>query len=44
MEGRLPQGALLKKVFDAIKEMVTDVNLECSDQGMQVQAMGKSEL
>lgn len=44
MEGRLPQGQLLKKVFDAIKEMVSDVNLECSETGISVQAMDASHV
>lgn len=44
MEGRLPNGALLKKVFDAVREMVSDVNLECSDRGMQIQAMDASHV
>lgn len=44
MEGRLPKGVLLKKVFDAIKEMVSDVNLECSESGVTVQAMDASHV
>lgn len=44
MEGRLPQGILLKKVFEAIKEMVTDVNFECTDAGIQIQAMDASHV
>lgn len=44
MEGRIPQGSLLKKVFDAIKEMVTDVNLECSESGISMQAMDAAHI
>lgn len=44
MEGRLPQGLLLKRVFDAIKEMVTDANLECSKSGISLQAMDVSHV
>lgn len=44
MEARITQGALLKKVFDAIKEMVPEVNLECSSSGIQLQAMDSSHV
>eukprot|EP01055_Gregarina_sp_Pseudo9_P001825 Gregarina_sp_Pseudo_9__1824@NODE_2242_length_1079_cov_346_130769_g2064_i0_p1_GENE_NODE_2242_length_1079_cov_346_130769_g2064_i0NODE_2242_length_1079_cov_346_130769_g2064_i0_p1_ORF_typecomplete_len263_score49_29PCNA_N/PF00705_18/1_1e37PCNA_N/PF00705_18/8_6e02PCNA_C/PF02747_15/1_2e02PCNA_C/PF02747_15/5_3e34Rad1/PF02144_16/1_2e11Rad9/PF04139_13/1_1e09_NODE_2242_length_1079_cov_346_130769_g2064_i0163951 len=43
MEASL-EGALLKKVFDSIKEMVSDVNLECSEAGIQIQAMDPSHV
>eukprot|EP01054_Gregarina_sp_Poly1_P006462 Gregarina_sp_Poly_1__6461@NODE_3455_length_1085_cov_587_521611_g2189_i0_p1_GENE_NODE_3455_length_1085_cov_587_521611_g2189_i0NODE_3455_length_1085_cov_587_521611_g2189_i0_p1_ORF_typecomplete_len177_score23_48PCNA_N/PF00705_18/1_2e37PCNA_C/PF02747_15/25PCNA_C/PF02747_15/2_1e05Rad9/PF04139_13/8_9e05_NODE_3455_length_1085_cov_587_521611_g2189_i097627 len=38
------EGSLLKKVFDSIKEMVADVNLECSDEGINIQAMDTSHV
>lgn len=44
LEGRIAQGALLKKVFDAIKEMVPEVNLECGSDGIQLQAMDNSHV
>ncbi|EZG58885.1 proliferating cell nuclear antigen PCNA [Gregarina niphandrodes] len=44
LEGRLPQGVLLKKIFDAIKDMVTDVNLDCSEAGIALQAMDTSHV
>lgn len=44
LEARIGQGALLKKVFDAIKEMVPEVNLECSSNGIQLQAMDNSHV
>ena len=36
-EARLVQGALLKKIIEAIKELVVDANLECNDGGIQMQ-------
>eukprot|EP01057_Protomagalhaensia_wolfi_P002474 Protomagalhaensia_wolfi_Nauph_80__2473@NODE_2642_length_1031_cov_84_847782_g2069_i0_p1_GENE_NODE_2642_length_1031_cov_84_847782_g2069_i0NODE_2642_length_1031_cov_84_847782_g2069_i0_p1_ORF_typecomplete_len262_score41_17PCNA_N/PF00705_18/2_8e38PCNA_N/PF00705_18/1_4e02PCNA_N/PF00705_18/4_2e02PCNA_C/PF02747_15/2_7e02PCNA_C/PF02747_15/6_6e03PCNA_C/PF02747_15/9_2e34Rad1/PF02144_16/5_3e13Rad9/PF04139_13/1_7e07AadA_C/PF18280_1/0_17NAGLU_N/PF12971_7/3_3e03NAGLU_N/PF12971_7/0_39_NODE_2642_length_1031_cov_ len=43
MEASL-EGSLLKKVFDSIKEMVSDVNLECAESGIQIQAMDPSHV
>lgn len=44
LEARFGQGLILKKVFEAIKEMVTDVNLECNEAGIQLQAMDSSNV
>ncbi|XP_019863932.1 PREDICTED: proliferating cell nuclear antigen-like [Amphimedon queenslandica] len=38
-EARLIQGSVLKKMIDAIKDIVTDINLDCSSTGISVQAM-----
>lgn len=35
-EARLIQGNLLKKVIDAIKDIVTEVNFDCSSTGKSV--------
>lgn len=35
----MQQGSLLKKTVDAIKDLVTEANLEVSSAGMQMQAM-----
>jgi hypothetical protein len=43
-EARLEQGVLLKKVVDAVKDLVTDVNLECSATGFGMQAMDSSHV
>eukprot|EP00745_Piridium_sociabile_P005703 TRINITY_DN135765_c0_g1_i1.p1 TRINITY_DN135765_c0_g1~~TRINITY_DN135765_c0_g1_i1.p1 ORF type:complete len:269 (-),score=27.22 TRINITY_DN135765_c0_g1_i1:131-937(-) len=43
-EARLTQGHILKKIFDAIKELCTDVNFEVSDQGIKLQAMDSSHV
>ena len=32
-EARLIQGSVLKKMIDAIKDIVTDINLDCSSTG-----------
>nr|XP_027200399.1 proliferating cell nuclear antigen-like [Dermatophagoides pteronyssinus] len=44
IEGRMQQGILLRKLFDSIKEMLNDINLECSDSGIGVQAMDASHV
>ena len=36
-EARLVQGALLKKIIEAIRELVTDANLECNENGITMQ-------
>eukprot|EP00386_Alphamonas_edax_P014813 GDKI01045336.1.p1 GENE.GDKI01045336.1~~GDKI01045336.1.p1 ORF type:complete len:271 (+),score=100.59 GDKI01045336.1:35-814(+) len=43
-EARLTQGTILKKVFDAIKELCTDVNIDCNESGMGMQAMDSSHV
>nr|XP_027193926.1 proliferating cell nuclear antigen-like [Dermatophagoides pteronyssinus] len=44
LECRIPQGQLLKKIFESIKEMVNDINLECGESGLGVQAMDASQV
>eukprot|EP00921_Rhytidocystis_pertsovi_P012503 GHVQ01020321.1.p1 GENE.GHVQ01020321.1~~GHVQ01020321.1.p1 ORF type:complete len:269 (-),score=45.15 GHVQ01020321.1:481-1287(-) len=44
LEARLSQGSLLKKLFEAIREMVSDVNLECDESGMSMQSMDSSHV
>jgi len=44
LEARLLQGSLLKKVVDALKELVTEANLECSASGISMQAMDQSHV
>ena len=43
-EARLTQGILLKKVVDAVKDLVNEVNLECSATGFGMQAMDQSHV
>ncbi|GLU11490.1 hypothetical protein SLE2022_282310 [Rubroshorea leprosula] len=44
LELRLVQGSLLKKVLDAIKELVKDANFDCSSTGFSLQAMDSSHV
>ncbi|KAL2917255.1 proliferating cell nuclear antigen [Polyrhizophydium stewartii] len=44
LEARLSQAATLKKLLDAVKELVTDANFECSDSGIALQAMDSSHI
>ena len=36
-EARLLQGSLLKKIIEALRELVTDANLECNEGGISMQ-------
>jgi len=36
-EARIVQGSVLKKIIEAIRELVTDANLECTEQGINMQ-------
>lgn len=44
LELRLVQGSLLKKVLEAVKELVTDANFDCSATGFSLQAMDSSHV
>ncbi|XP_074615853.1 proliferating cell nuclear antigen-like [Acropora palmata] len=43
-EAKLTQGSLLKKILDAIKDLVPSANWECSSTGVSVQAMDSSHV
>lgn len=43
-EAKLTQGSLLKKILDAIKDLVPSANWECSQNGISVQAMDSSHV
>merc|ERR1719272_2047597 len=43
-EARLIQGSILKKLVDAMKDLVTDANLDCSASGISLQAMDSSHV
>lgn len=43
-EARLVQGSLLKKILDAIKDLVNDANWDCSSNGISLQAMDTSHV
>jgi proliferating cell nuclear antigen len=43
-EATLQQGNLLKKILEAIKDLVNEANLECSSSAVQLQAMDSSHV
>merc|ERR1719428_603781 len=44
LEASLSHAVLLKKVVDAMKDLCKDVNFDCSEKGLQVQAMDSSHV
>ncbi|PNS20422.1 proliferating cell nuclear antigen [Sphaceloma murrayae] len=44
LEARLEQANLLKRVVDAIKDLVQDCNFDCNDSGIALQAMDNSHV
>jgi len=44
LEAALPNAGILKKVMDAIKELVADANFDCSSTGIALQAMDSSHV
>ncbi|KAI8588289.1 hypothetical protein HDU89_005373 [Geranomyces variabilis] len=44
LEARLAKASILKKLLDAIKELVTDANFDCTDSGISLQAMDNSHV
>jgi hypothetical protein len=43
-EARLIQGSILKKLLEAVKDLVTDANIDCSAEGVAIQAMDSSHV
>lgn len=43
-EARLAQSAILKKVLEAVKDLLTEATFGCSDSGIQVQAMDNADV
>ncbi|XP_046747773.1 proliferating cell nuclear antigen [Diprion similis] len=43
-EARLVQSAILKKVLEAIKDLLTEATFDCSDSGIQLQAMDNAHV
>lgn len=43
-EAVLAEGAVLKKLIDAMKDIVTDANLDCAESGISLQAMDSSHV
>ncbi|KAF8211701.1 proliferating cell nuclear antigen, N-terminal domain-containing protein [Mycena galopus ATCC 62051] len=44
LEAKLAEASTLKKLLDAIKELVTDANFECNEEGLNLQAMDNSHV
>lgn len=44
LEATIDQAATLKKTLDAVKELVSDANFDCSDSGIALQAMDNSHV
>lgn len=43
-EARVGHGVLLKKILDAVKDLVSDANWDCGSNGMSLQAMDSSHV
>jgi proliferating cell nuclear antigen len=43
-EARLVQSSILKKLLEAIKELLNEATFDCSDSGIQLQAMDNSHV
>jgi proliferating cell nuclear antigen len=43
-QARLEQGIILKKIVEAMKELVNSVNIEVSGSGLSIQAMDSSHV
>merc|ERR1711977_26431 len=44
LEARIAQGSLLKKLIEAVKDLVSEANFDCSADGISVQAMDSSHV
>ncbi|KAJ7594104.1 proliferating cell nuclear antigen, N-terminal domain-containing protein [Mycena floridula] len=44
LEAKLQEASVLKKLLESIKELVTDANFGCSEEGMKLQAMDNSHV
>lgn len=43
-EARLPKAIILKRLLDAIKDLVTEATWDCSEAGIALQAMDSSHV
>jgi proliferating cell nuclear antigen len=43
-EAKLAQSSILKRVIEAIKDLITEASFDCSDSGIQLQAMDNSHV
>jgi proliferating cell nuclear antigen len=44
LECRLSPASTLKKLLDAVKDLVTNVNFDCNDTGISLQAMDSAHV
>ncbi|PFH38232.1 proliferating cell nuclear antigen PCNA1 [Besnoitia besnoiti] len=44
LEAKLQHASVLRRLFESIKDMVSDVNLDCDDSGLRLQAMDSSHV
>ncbi|KAI9463834.1 proliferating cell nuclear antigen [Boletus coccyginus] len=44
LEAKLEEAALLKRLLDSVKELVSDANFQCSEEGINLQAMDNSHV
>ncbi|KAI0628349.1 proliferating cell nuclear antigen, N-terminal domain-containing protein [Trametes polyzona] len=44
LEAKLNEAAILKRLLDAVKELVTDANFECNEEAITLQAMDNSHV
>jgi proliferating cell nuclear antigen len=43
-EARLTNGSILKKLIESLKDLVNDANIDCSEEGLSIQAMDSSHV
>ena len=43
-EARLVQGKIFKQIIESIKDLVTDANLDCSEEEISIQSMDSSHV
>lgn len=44
LEAKLEQGNLLKKLVESIKDLVADINWDCNESGISLQAMDNAHV
>ena len=44
LEARLTQSLILKKIIDAVNDLLTNATFECTDSGIHVQAMDNAHV
>ncbi|CEH18343.1 proliferating cell nuclear antigen [Ceraceosorus bombacis] len=44
LEARMQSASTLKKVIDAVRDLITDANFDCNEEGIRMQAMDNSHV